>query len=380
MQTRHHPLPSPSLGTRRELQSFHFGQPGQGQKAYIQAALHADELPGMLVAWHLKRQLQEMEAAGRLAGEVIVVPVANPLGLDQSVQHVPHGRFDLASGENFNRHYPAVAEAVFEELKEQLGADPAANVRLIRAALHRQVAAIRPSTELGGLRRELMLLACDADVVLDLHCDAEAVLHLFTGTPLWPQCEPLARYLGAETTLLATESGDNPFDEALSQSWWLIDELARRYADASRRPPPEIPMACLSVTVEHRSQTAVSHELAIQDAGAILAFLTHRGIVTGEAPPLPPLQREATPLAASEDLIAPHAGLLVYRLEPGRQVAAGEVVAEIIDPLSDQVSPIAATRAGVLYGRQRQRYATTGMLIAKVAGTKPFKAGKLLTA
>ena len=64
------------------------------------------------------------------------------------------------------------------------------------------------------MRRALMRLACDADVVLDLHCDSDAVLHLYTGTPLWPQCEPLARYMGAYATLLATESGDNPFDEA----------------------------------------------------------------------------------------------------------------------------------------------------------------------
>ena len=380
MQTRHHPLPSPSLGTRRELQSFHFGHAGTGQKAYIQAALHADELPGMLVAWHLKRRLQELDAAGQLAGEVIVVPVANPLGLDQTVQHAPHGRFDLASGENFNRHYPRLAAEVFDEVRDRLGAEPAANVHLIRTALRRQLAALQPATELAALRRELMLLACDADVVLDLHCDAEAVLHLFTGTPLWPQCEPLARYLGAQTTLLATESGDNPFDEALSQTWWLLDELARDHAAARRLPPPPIPPACLSVTVEHRSQTAVSHELARQDADAILAFLTHRGIVAGEAPPLPPLRREATPLAASEDLIAPHAGLLVYRHEPGSHVAAGETVAEIIDPLSDQVSLVTATRAGVLYGRQRLRYATAGMLVAKVAGTEPFKSGNLLTA
>lgn len=39
--------------------------PAAGQ-VYIQASLHADELPGMLVAWHLKQRLAELEAAGRL--------------------------------------------------------------------------------------------------------------------------------------------------------------------------------------------------------------------------------------------------------------------------------------------------------------------------
>jgi len=37
-----------------ELTSFHFGIPGK-KKIYIQAWLHADETPTMLVALYLKR-------------------------------------------------------------------------------------------------------------------------------------------------------------------------------------------------------------------------------------------------------------------------------------------------------------------------------------
>ncbi|MDP1293870.1 hypothetical protein Q6296_29080, partial [Klebsiella variicola] len=70
------------------------------------------------------------------------------------------------------------------------------------------------------LRRTLMGLSCDADIALDLHCDAQAVMHLYTETPCWPDCEPLQRFLGSRLTLLAQDSGDNPFDEACSQVWW----------------------------------------------------------------------------------------------------------------------------------------------------------------
>ncbi|MFE1817248.1 succinylglutamate desuccinylase, partial [Pseudomonas otitidis] len=55
-----HDLLSPVPGIARQLHSFHFGPRGGG-KVYIQASLHADELPGMLVAWHLKRRLLELE-------------------------------------------------------------------------------------------------------------------------------------------------------------------------------------------------------------------------------------------------------------------------------------------------------------------------------
>ena len=84
MYTHRQPLLSPSLGDQRELISFHFGVPQSGEKIYIQASLHADELPGMLTAWHLKQALQRLDAAGLLRGEVILVPVANPIGLNQN--------------------------------------------------------------------------------------------------------------------------------------------------------------------------------------------------------------------------------------------------------------------------------------------------------
>ena len=64
MQQLHHPLLlSPSLGTQRQVTSLHFGQAANGRKAYIQASLHADELPGMLTAHHLRGLLETAKPA-----------------------------------------------------------------------------------------------------------------------------------------------------------------------------------------------------------------------------------------------------------------------------------------------------------------------------
>jgi predicted deacylase len=96
MQRTDHPLLSPSLGSHKTLTSFHFGTPGSGikvSKVYIQASLHAEELPGMLAAHHLRPLLEAAEAAGLLRGEVVLVPVANPIGLAQRLDHKPMGRF-----------------------------------------------------------------------------------------------------------------------------------------------------------------------------------------------------------------------------------------------------------------------------------------------
>src|SRR6218665_461546 len=117
MRHQQHDLLPPVPATARQIHSFHLGPSlsGAGQAAksvYIQASLHADELPGMLVAWHLKQRLAELEAAGRLRSEIILVPLANPAGLGQVLMDVPLGRYDLESGQNFNRWFVDLSEAV----------------------------------------------------------------------------------------------------------------------------------------------------------------------------------------------------------------------------------------------------------------------------
>lgn len=369
MQIIKHLLKSATLGTQRELISLHYGS-GEGQKIYLQASLHADEQPGMLVAHHLRQALDVLDAEGQIQGRVVLVPLANPIGLSQWLLNTAHGRFDLASGENFNRNYADLINSVAEQVASHLGPDATRNVALIREAMRDAIQALPADTELQDLRRTLLGLSMDADVVLDLHCDAEAVLHLYTGTDLWPQCEPLARLLGAHATLLAKESGGSPFDEACSKIWW---QLAERFD--GRFP---IPPACLSVTVELRGSRDVDHALAAQDTAAILSFLRHRGVIKGPAPTLPALLYEATPLAGSMPISAPASGMLTFLKTPGTWLRAGEVVAELIDPLSAQVVELKTPVDGLLYAHISGRFVSAGAKVAKVAGAQATRTGNLL--
>jgi uncharacterized protein len=371
MQIKKHALAESALGTNRELISFHYGTPVAGQKIYIQASLHADELPGMLVAHHLRSRIEALEAAGKLNGEIVIVPVANPIGMAQMMMRTHLGRFDIGTGENFNRHYPALFNGVAERVANLLSDDASSNVKQIREAMQAVLAGEPASTEIGSMRKTLLSLACDADVVLDLHCDCDAVLHLYTATPLWPQTEPLARYLGASATLLATESGDNPFDEACSQTWW---QLAEHF------PQHPIPLSCLSITVELRGMVDVNHAQAIADADAIIAFLQHRGVISGASNPLPQLKYPATPLAGAESITTPVSGVVAFLREPGDFVKAGDAVAEVINPLTGYVHTLISATEGIIYAQENHHFATAGMWLVKVAGNTPFRTGKLLSA
>lgn len=372
MQQVHHPLLSPSLGTQRQITSLHFGQASNGRKAYIQASLHADELPGMLTAHRLRGLLESAEQRGEVVGEVVLVPVSNPIGLSQSLMHHQIGRFEALSMENFNRNYPDFFALVKDEVASGLGPDPEANKHLIRAAMHRALQAQTPSTELESMRKVLMTLSCDADVVLDLHCDFEAVMHLYVEQPMLDQMEPLARLLGARALLWARGSGPLiSFDEALSGPWWRLRE---HFAD---RAP--VPLACASTTVELRGQTDVSDAFAEQDAEAIVAYLRHVGVLSGPTPALPAAQCEPTPLAGTECLNAPHPGLIVFAAQVGDVVRVGQLLAHVVDPLSGLETALCSAIDGVVYARHNLRWATTGMEVCRVAGATPVRSGNLLS-
>lgn len=369
MRTRHHLLAGGTPGTQRQLTSLHFGPNDAGRKVYLQASLHADELPGMLVAHHLRAKFAALEAAGRLRAEVVLVPVANPIGLAQALLRQNAGRFDLHSGENFNRHFPSMVDRVREPLAIQLGDDLQTNAQRVRSALREAASTLPEPTELASLRKTLMSLACDAEVVLDLHCDCESLAHLYTATPLWPAVEPLARLLGAEASLLALESGDHPFDEACSMPWWHLQTHF-----AGRHP---LPLGCVSVTVELRGLHEVSHPQAQADADAITGFLMHHGAIDGEPPTLPPLRRGATALDATEVLIAPCAGLVVWLRELGDALKAGDAVVDVIEPITGVVSTLRSRQDGVFLARDHQRFTTAGRSLAKIVGEATVRSGKL---
>jgi len=379
MQRIEYPLLSPSLGSQKTLVGFHFGTPGARPKVYIQASLHAEELPGMLVAHHLRQQLEAAEKAEPLRGEVILVPAANPIGLSQRLDHRAMGRFEFDTAQNFNRHYPDMAAAVLTDAIPRMGVDAKANVATVRRLVGEWLTQWQPASELESQRRQLLLLSHDADLVLDLHCDTEAVMHLYSEEACWPPFEPLARLLGCQAVLLARESGGGPFDERLSGLWW---QLAAALQAAGVKAP--LPQACASTTVELRGEADVSHEHARQDAQAILAFLAHAGVLNAGAPAtLPPLPCQPTPLAGSQTLRSPVPGVLVFLVQPGATLAVGDVVAEVIDPTAPaaaRVHEVRAEVAGVLYAAVRERYVVSGGEVGKIAGETPFRSGDLLGA
>lgn len=369
-------LPVSSMGNERTLTIIRYGSGSAGKKAYVQAGLHADEAPGYLVMHHLIDLLDSADAAGTIEGEILLIPVANPIGAGQWRDEVLRGRFDYFDNTNFNRKHLDITEKVAENIQDTLTDSPDQNKALVRQTMADVLHGLSPGDESARLKHLLLSLSFDADIVLDLHCDYQAVTHVYMGGPLWPEASDLSAQIGSAATLLAKVSGDNPYDEACSRIWW---ELAEKF------PAYPIPFACLAATIELRGISDVSHELASRDAENIFLFLQRRGLISGKAAELPPLINDATPLRGVAHIKASAPGVVVYFKTPGDAVHKGDLIAEIVNPLeSDQNSRVSRAKStidGILISVNVDRFARPGRMLAKVAGKEPLtgKGENLLT-
>lgn len=370
-------LPSPSPGTRRSLAVHRFGDPGARPRVYFQAALHADEWPGLLVVHHLLKMLGQAARDGRIQGEVVVVPVANPVGLAQYINGRVVGRFDFDGAGNFNRSFPDLTQAALDRVGDRLGGDPAANAALVRAALTAAAADLPRLREVDALKAELLTLSVGSDLVLDLHCDGESLLHLYANRLHRELAVELGAELGVAAVLLEDEAGGDPFDEANAAPWWTL-----RQRCGAQRP---IPLGCFAATVELRGQADVYDHYAESDAARLLRFLVRRGVVAGDPGPLPDPVHVESPLDGVDVLTSPGAGILAYHKALGDAVARGEVVAELVDltgadPHQARV-PIRAATDGILFARMAEKLARPGQKICKIAGREKLayrQPGKLL--
>lgn len=83
-------------------------------------------------------------------------------------------------------------------------------------------------------------------------------------------------------------------------------------------------------------------------------------------------------MAGCEYIYSPVSDLNLLRKPLGTQICAGEVVAEIVDPVTDQITPLVAEYGGILYSRHWVRFAKMGMLVVRLPDEREFGSGDLL--
>ena len=170
-------------GVAYEFPVFRFaGADKAAPSAYLQAALHAGELPGVVAIDALMPMLAKAEAEGRIKGSITIVPWANPIGRAQYHFGEHQGRFHLGTRTNFNRGFPLLA---------------APDTSLLPDTTH--------GTADQQLKTRLLQLSLGHDIVLDLHCDDEGLAYLYVHTSLWPAMADCAAAMGIDAVMLWSE-------------------------------------------------------------------------------------------------------------------------------------------------------------------------------
>ncbi|MGD9481565.1 peptidase M14 [Shinella sp. G-2] len=325
-----------TAGIEWRVPVFRFkGSDATAPSVYIQAALHANELPGTALCHFLLERLRKAEAEGAICGDITVVPQANSIGLAQYHFGEMEGRFDLGSRTNFNRDFPLVALAERETLLE---------------GLERRSAADR-------LKRTLLHMALGADLVLDLHCDDESLQYAYIDEAFWPEAADLASTLDMEAVFLS-DGESSAFEEAVGHAF------KHQGGERLKRVPGR-----LSVTVELRGRRDVYPDMAKRDAEGLWAFLAGRGVVADAAHEARPYAGPAVPLDNIEMVRAPEPGTVLFHRTIGERVKAGDLLATLIVRPGEPDGTIAvkAGHDGLIATRSSARYARRGDDLMKLA-------------
>ncbi|TPI36263.1 succinylglutamate desuccinylase/aspartoacylase family protein [Mesorhizobium sp. B3-1-9] len=326
-----------SEGVAYEFPVLRFeGKDKAAPSAYLQAALHAGELPGVVAVDALMPMLAKAEAEGRIKGPITIVPWANPIGRAQYHFGEHQGRFNLGTRTNFNRSFPLLA---------------APDARLL------------PDVSLGGadrrLKNRLVQFSLGNDIVLDLHCDDEGLAYLYIHTSLWPHMADCAAAMGAEAVLLWSEDNTGTFESASIMPYQNVPASVARF---DRRAV---------TTVEYRGILDVDGALAAADATGLYRLLVTRGVVRD--PSVPKFEKFSGPVVPLENIDmmpSPRAGAILYDVKPGDRVKKGDRLATIVHAPGEAGgrTEVFAPQSGFILTRRARRIIRAGEDLLKLAG------------
>ncbi len=359
-------LPSQTPGVVHKLCKHTFSGGSNRRSVYIQAGLHADEHPGLLVIQHLLDHLQQLEQQGLIDGRIVVRPFANPVGMGQQVFGQLPGRFNLANGENFNRNFPNVVAKLESVLTTTRPAhnDTAAMKALMLSALGDSI----PAETVAANKYLLLHEALQHDLFIDLHCDTSSILHIYANSNQRERALRLATSMGVKAVFLEEEAGGFPLDEAYAKAWKTL--YAKEFVDAEHLG--------FSATVELRGQADVEDDIAEQDALGLLRFLCAEGLIQQKDASEHPTEAEQVivyPLEGVAHMEATATGIIAWKKALGSAVQRGDIIAEIL-PLDLQLGtpriPVVSPVNGVLVARHHIRLVRAGQRIGMAAGTEPL--------
>lgn len=293
---------------------------GTGPSVFIQANMHGAEVQGNAVIYQLLETLRGLD----VAGEITLVPYANPIGCNHKNGEYTLGRFDPITGVNWNRNYHYNESDYQQFVKMHINSDIEVIKTKFSALLQQQIEQKLEHNQWGlttgqRIAYQLQALAHKADIVLDLHTGPISSKHLYC-----PEyCSESAGYFNIPHTIFIPNSFAGAMDEATFCPWWRLTEL---FADNDK----QFDFNKESFTVELGSQEQIDLDEAKIDAASILSYLQYKGVLINQGFTPDDMTRYGCYLKDYKAYFAPMGGMIDYLAKFGEVLPAGEPLARIL--------------------------------------------------
>lgn len=316
-------------GDRLYLQIYRFIGKEKGKKAYIQANLHGAEIVGNAVIYQLIEFLQTLNE-DQIKGEICLIPVCNPVGVNQRTHFFSTGRANPYNGKDWNRIFWD-----YEKEKPDLDSFIESQIDLdedeIRHNYLQQILTFFENKKQKALSNPrgidynkiysytLQSLCLNANYVIDIHSGSiETIDHLYCF-----QCrQKSAQYLLFDYAILMNRYDGDAFDEAFMKPWLALEA---KFKERGR----DIKFDVESWTLELGKGMTMNPNSVKKGINGIKNYLIYKEILQlGIKPTKKAI--EFFPKYDLKDYYAVKGGMIKHQKKLGSYVKKGEKIYEIL--------------------------------------------------
>ncbi|HAA31472.1 MAG TPA: succinylglutamate desuccinylase [Cyanobacteria bacterium UBA8553] len=326
------PIQQLTSGDRLSIQVYKFTGANPGKKAYLQANLHGAEIVGNAVIHQLIEFLTTLDDT-KLAGEIWLVPVCNPLSTNQRTHFFSTGRYNIYDGKDWNRiywDYEKECEDLEDFAKSQLNLEPPEirqnYLERIQTAFKKQFEKIQSPSSAPFSERyryQLQSLCLDANYVIDIHSSSnQAIDYLYC----FQSREESAKAFLLDYGILMNEYDGDAFDEAFMKPWLALE---KKLAELGKVIQFDID----SWTLELGSGMVMNPNSVKKGIFRIKNYLAQKGVLKIPGFPLESTPSHKVNLTIKSQIkkyYASTGGMIQSRVELGSSIQAGQLLYQLL--------------------------------------------------
>lgn len=311
-----------------QLKTYQFKGEKSKKKVYIQANLHGAEIVGNAVIYELLHCLNQLNS-NDINGEILLVPMCNPTGVNQRNLFFSTGRFNSYDGLNWNRifwDYSHENVNINKFVRDNLNlAKEEIQQNFLKKILTKFADKLKSIDENRGVsfsehyRNILHSLSLDANYIIDIHSSSvKAIDYLYC----FDYRQKSADFFLLEYAILMNKYDGNAFDEAFLNPWLILE---KKFSQEGRN----ITFDVESWTLELGAGMKVNEESVNKGVKGIINYLAAKNILNLDAI-IPTKSTKFVLKNTLKSYYAPRGGIIRKRLSEGAKVTHGDILYQLL--------------------------------------------------